>query len=118
MKTTIEKKQTSRGEEYSVVSGNVFEALGLPDADELLWKAQLMKEIAALIQSAQLTQKQVAAKTGLDQSEVSRLVNGSISVFSVERLLKVLNCLGHRVEVRVAARPVEAEKAATVVRVA
>ena len=96
----------------------MFDALGLPDADELLWKAQLMKEIAAIIKNAKLTQTQVAAMTNLNQSEISRLVNGNIAVFSVERLLKVLNRLGHRVELRVGAQQVKADEAQTIVCVA
>lgn len=118
MKTTVEKKKSARGQEYTVVQGNVFEALGLADADELLWKANPMSEIGRLIKAKKLTQKQVAVMVGLDQSEVSRLVNGSLTTFSVERLLMTLNRLGHRVEVRVLAREVEKSDAQTVVLVA
>lgn len=118
MKTTVEKKTSHRGQEYSVVTGNIFDALGLPDADELLWKANLMSEIGRIIKAKNLTQTQVAARAGLDQSEVSRLLNGSLTTFSVERLLTTLNRLGHRVEVHVLAREVEESDAQTVVLVA
>lgn len=118
MKKNIEKKKSARGQEYTVVHGNVFEALGLPDASELLWKANLMSEIGRLIKAKQLTQEQVAAMVGLNQSEVSRLVNGSLTTFSVERLLTTLNRLGHRVEVRVLAHEVGKSEAETVVLIA
>lgn len=97
-------------------SGNVFADLGLPDAEELHWKARLLDKIGRIVESKGLTQKEVAGRAGLDRSEVSRLVNGRISTFSVERLLVVLNRLGHSVEMRVASQEVAPEKARTIIK--
>lgn len=85
-------------------SGNVFADIGLKDADELLLKAKLVTEIAQLIRKKGLTQAEVAKRTALDQPKVSRLLNGHLSGFSIDRLFAILNRLGHSVEVRISAK--------------
>jgi predicted XRE-type DNA-binding protein len=82
-------------------SGNVFADLGLPDADELLIKAQLADQISDLIEERQLTQVEAAKLLGIDQPKVSALVRGRLSGFSTDRLFRFLNALGRDVEIRV-----------------
>jgi predicted XRE-type DNA-binding protein len=96
-------------------SGNVFADLELPDADELKWKADLMVRIGHIIESKGLTQVEIAKRARINRSEVSRLLNGRITTFSVGRLLLILNRLGHSVEVRVAEREVAPEHAHTII---
>ena len=45
-------------------SGNIFADLGLPNAEELLLKAQIVSEIADVMKSRKLTQSKVAAQIG------------------------------------------------------
>jgi predicted XRE-type DNA-binding protein len=82
-------------------SGNVFADLGLPNADELLIKAELAHQISELIEVRQLTQIAAAELLGIDQPKVSALMRGKLSGFSVERLFRFLNALGNNVEIRI-----------------
>jgi len=85
-------------------SGNVFADLGFRDADERLLKAKLATKIAQLIEKKGWTQTQTAVRTGLDQPKVSHLLRGRLSGFSADRLIAILNRLGHSVEVRISAK--------------
>jgi predicted XRE-type DNA-binding protein len=82
-------------------SGNVFADLGLANADELLIKAELVRQISNSIDAKSLTQTEAAKLLGIDQPKVSALLNGKLSGFSTERLFKFLNALGSDVEIRV-----------------
>jgi predicted XRE-type DNA-binding protein len=83
--------------------GNVFADLGLPNADELLLKAQLAEQIGSLISGRQLTQSEAAELLGVDQPKVSALMRGKLSGFSTERLFRFLNALGSNVEIHIVA---------------
>lgn len=82
-------------------SGNVFADLGLANSDELLIKAELVRQISNLIDAKNLTQTEAAKLLGIDQPKVSALLNGKLSGFSTERLFRFLNALGSDVEIRV-----------------
>ena len=84
-------------------SGNVFADLGLPNAEDLLAKANLALHIRRTIEARKLTQKQAATILGLDQPKVSSIVNGHLEGFSTERLMRFLNDLGCDVKVTVSA---------------
>jgi predicted XRE-type DNA-binding protein len=86
-------------------SGNVFADLGLANADELLIKAELVRQISNSIDAKDLTQTEAAKLLGIDQPKVSALLNGKLSGFSTERLFKFLNALGSDVEIRVIPTP-------------
>lgn len=86
-------------------NGNVFADLGLANPDDLLIKAELVRQISNLIDAKGLTQTEAANILGIDQPKVSALVNGKLSGFSTERLLKFLNALGSDVEIRVIPKP-------------
>jgi predicted XRE-type DNA-binding protein len=99
-------------------SGNVFADLGLPDPEERLLKAQLAAQIQVFIGQKGLTEAQIAAQLGLDQPKVSKLLRGHLADFSVDRLLLLLNRLGHSVEVRISAEEHEPQDAQVRVLVA
>ncbi|MFZ1989671.1 MAG: helix-turn-helix transcriptional regulator [Alphaproteobacteria bacterium] len=80
-------------------SGNVFRDLGLADADGLELKAMIALRVVRAIEERGLTQVQVAELLGLKQPKVSALMNGKISGFSIERLLRFLTKLGHDVTI-------------------
>jgi predicted XRE-type DNA-binding protein len=80
--------------DIAVRTGNVFAQLGLSDADDLVRRARVMSVINDAIEARGLTQEAAAAKTGLDQADVSRIVNGSVTRFSLDRLLTVVDRLG------------------------
>jgi predicted XRE-type DNA-binding protein len=84
-------------------SGNVFADLGLPDAEDLMAKANLALHIRHTIEARKLTQVQAAALLGLDQPKVSQIVNGRLDGFSTDRLMRFLTDLGCDVTITVSA---------------
>ncbi len=84
-------------------SGNVFADLGLPDAEDLMAKANLALHIRRTIEARKLTQVQAATLLGLDQPKVSAIFNGRLDGFSTERLMRFLNDLGCDVRISVSA---------------
>ncbi len=94
-------------EEIEVYHGsdNVFADMGLPDAEEMLVKAQLSIKISEIIKKRHMTQAQAAELLGIDQPKVSALIRGRLSGFSLERLFHFLNALGRDVQIVVKAKP-------------
>jgi predicted XRE-type DNA-binding protein len=86
-------------------SGNVFADLGFENPDDELTKAQLATEIMHAIKRQRLTQAAAADLMGIDQPKVSVLLNGRLSNFSSERLMKPLTALGHDVDITVRVKP-------------
>lgn len=80
-------------------SGNVFADLGLPNADELLLKAQIVTEISRLMKAKKLTQAKAAVLCNIAQPDLSNLLNGKFRGFSIERLMMMLTAFGRDVEV-------------------
>ena len=90
---------------YTPSSGNVFADLNLPQADELMAKAELAAKIIAEVQRRRLTQSQAASILGIDQPKVSVLTQGKLSGFSIERLMRFLLLLGRDIEIKVKEKP-------------
>jgi predicted XRE-type DNA-binding protein len=86
-------------------SGNVFADMGLPAPEEELTKAQLASHIRQVIKRQRLTQAAAAAVMGIDQPKVSALLNGRLTNFSSERLMRLLTALGQDVDITVRAKP-------------
>lgn len=74
-------------------SGNVFADLGFRDARSLQLKAELTRQIYRRIRELKLTQARAAARMGLKQPDVSKLMAGRFTGFSVERLMGLLMAL-------------------------
>lgn len=86
-------------------SGNVFEDLGFAESEEELTKAQLASHIRQIIKRRRLTQIAAAALIGIDQPKVSALLNGRLTNFSSERLMRLLTALGRDIEITIKAKP-------------
>ena len=86
-------------------SGNVFDDLGFPDAQERLARAELARKISAVVRDRGLTQSAATEILGVDQPKVSALVTGRLSGFSFERLIHFLTLLGQDVTISVANTP-------------
>ena len=85
-------------------NGNIFADMGLQNPEELLIKAELVRQISKIIATRKITQTKAAQILGIDQPKVSALLSGKLSGFSTERLLRFLNLLGNDVEIRVKMR--------------
>jgi predicted XRE-type DNA-binding protein len=80
---------------------SAFHELGLEKPDELVAKSRLMSLITAEIQKRNLTQVAAGEILGLDQPNVSSLMNEKISRFSVEKLMFLAGKLGFEVSIHV-----------------
>ncbi len=80
-------------------SGNVFADLGLPNAEELATKADLVIRLKALIRQSGLSRIQAARLLGEKPKKLEDLFCGSLDEFSVDRILRFINLLSHDVEI-------------------
>ncbi len=86
-------------QEYTVSSGNVFADAGLPDADERLVRAKIMRHVVTRLPARGLSQREEATLLGIPQPHISLLLRGRMSSFSLERLLHMLTALGSDVTI-------------------
>ena len=103
MKKSIEWDEKNSG--VTKGSPNVFEDLGFKDAPELLAKAELTRQICKAIDARQLSHRAAAALLGFVHPDVTALMNGRTTAFSIDRLMKLLMRLDKDVEIVVKARP-------------
>ena len=80
-------------------SGNVFADLAVAEPEEELAKAQLAAHIRDVIKRRRLTQAEAARRVGMDQPKISALMNGRLTGFSSDRLLRCLTALGRDVDI-------------------
>lgn len=96
--------------EFEKSSGNVFKDLDLPDADELLLKAELGYEIFRILEDRGLNQTEAAKVLGVKRPEISRLRGGKFNHYSVERLLTFLDRLNCEVSIHIRPESESAER--------
>ncbi len=94
-------KTSTKAEEATEGSGNIFADLGLSNPDQELMKARLTLQIARIIKDRDLTQVQAARILGIQQPHVSALARNRAGNFSVGRLIEFLTALGQDVEITV-----------------
>jgi predicted XRE-type DNA-binding protein len=82
-------------------SGNVFADLGFENPEEMEARALVGHLVASIIAQKKLTQSQAAELFGIKQPDVSKLMNGRLMGFSLERLFKFLTALRQDVEISV-----------------
>ena len=80
-------------------SGNVYADLGMPDADEMIIKAQLAAKIGEIIKSRKWSQQQAADVLGLTQPKLSKMLRGQFRGISEAKMLNCLVRLGHDVQI-------------------
>ncbi len=86
---------------YKKGSGNVFADLGIPNPEDALAKAEVVRRIDKIIKRKKLTQVKVAKILKIGQSKVSQLLRGYFQNFSLERLFRFLNDLGQDVNISI-----------------
>lgn len=92
-------------------SGNVYRDFGQPNADLLQLKAILATEIIKALDRQELSVRAAHARTGIAAADFSRIRNADLGRFTVDRLMTVMNRLGHRLEVVVKVRRRSAARA-------
>ena len=80
---------------------NVWLQLGMPDAEEHYLKAELVLRLDKTIRALELTQRAAAQRIGATQPELSKILRGKFSEVSLERLMRFLTALGHRIEIKI-----------------
>jgi predicted XRE-type DNA-binding protein len=88
-------------------SENVFRDLGFSEekSAELILKSSLLQALQETIKGQGWKQVEAAARLGIDQAKVSKLLAGQMAGFSIERLVNFLSLLGQDVEVTVRKAP-------------
>lgn len=94
-------KKTIKKIQHQVGSDNIFADLGLEDADELLTRAKLGHSVRMILKDRGQNQKNISDLLKIDQSEVSKLMNGKYHLFSEGRLFGFLNRLDRKVTVQI-----------------
>jgi predicted XRE-type DNA-binding protein len=94
-----------------VGSGNIFADLGLPDADEMLLKSQIVVTLHRLIKAHKLTQTAAAKRIGIGQPDLSNVLRGRFRGYSTERLMRMLTAFDQDVDITV--RPRRKKKGVT-----
>ena len=89
-------------------SGNVFADIGVAHPERVLARAQIMSRIAEIIRERGLTQNRASKVLGIPQSKVSCLMNGKLSMFSLDHLFEFLNALDRDVEIIIKPKAEEA----------
>jgi predicted XRE-type DNA-binding protein len=84
---------------YEIGSRNVFQDLGVPNAEEHFVKAQLVFKIDTLMKERGLKQVEAADLFGIRQPDVSKMLRGEFRQFSVERLMHFLVALDQDVKI-------------------
>lgn len=81
--------------------GSVWDALSdTPEqAANLRARAELMQQIAAIIQTSNWTQAEAASRCGVTQPRMNDLLRGRVSRFSLDALVNIATALGRRVHV-------------------
>jgi predicted XRE-type DNA-binding protein len=82
---------------------NVWLQLGFPDAEDHYLKAELVVRLAKAIRDLGLTQRAAARRIGTTQPELSKILGGKFTEVSLERLMRFLTALGHRIEIKIGA---------------
>ena len=78
---------------------NVYADLGVPDADEMLVKAQLATKIGEIIKRRKWVQQHAAEVLGLTQSKLSLMLRGQFRGISETKMLDCLMRLGRDVQI-------------------
>lgn len=94
-------------------SGNLFADIGVGHPERVQTRAQVMFRIAEILRERGLTQKQAAKLLGVPQPKISCLMNGKLSVFSLDYLFEILNALDKDVEIVIHPKRRDVRTAAT-----
>jgi len=96
-------------------SENIFADIGISYPKKVQARAKIMFLIAEIIKKRGLTQKKASKLMGIPQSKVSCLINGKLSMFSLDHLFQLLNSLDNDVEITIKQKREHGRIAATYV---
>ena len=82
-------------------SDDPFRDLGMPEPDANRMKADLAAAIIGVLDRRGLSVRAAGKVVGVPHSAIVNIRNAKLSGFSIERLVRILNALDRRVEVRI-----------------
>lgn len=103
------------GIEVTESCGNIFADLGLPNAEELLAKADAALRIRQLIQEMGLPEKDAAKRMGVTQRLLSQILSGDLEEFTLGQLFRCLNALDQDVQIIIKPKPAGRERGQVIV---
>jgi len=86
-------------------SGNVFADLGFDNPEEMQLRADLVQQLREIIKRRRLTQLAAAKLLGIRQPDLSALLHGHLTKYSLGQLLKFMTILDRDVQIVVKAKP-------------
>jgi predicted XRE-type DNA-binding protein len=103
MSTNIDHELFEGVTHETPADGNIFADLGFPptEAESLLFRSRLMREIHVTIDERELTRKDAAMLFGVKQARITALKRGDIGAFTSDELIGMLGHAGMRVEVEI-----------------
>jgi predicted XRE-type DNA-binding protein len=81
-------------------SGDVFADLGFPDAPVMRLKARVGNEIARALDRHALSGRGAAKQAGATAADLSRIRKADLDRFTLDRLVRIAERLGCRVEIK------------------
>ncbi|MEM7124779.1 MAG: helix-turn-helix transcriptional regulator [Chloroflexota bacterium] len=87
--------------EFEESSGNIFADLGFEDAGELQARALIGYHVVQLLNDKNMKQREIAVLLEIKQSEVSHLLNGHFSRFTIDKLLDFLKRMNQKVTIEI-----------------
>ena len=82
-------------------SGDVFADLGFADAPVMRLKSRVANEIVRVLDRRELSVRAAAKETGATAADLSRIRNADLDRFTLDRLVRIAERLGCRVEIKV-----------------
>lgn len=96
---TVQSSDAEQNIEFELSSGNVFTDIGFENAEEMLLKSELVRQINKIIKEKELTSLQARELLSLEEEIFSNLSKGRLTEMTLENLFRYLNILGRDLEI-------------------
>jgi predicted XRE-type DNA-binding protein len=106
----IDRPDTEQNIEFEIGSGNVFADIGFDNAEEMLLKSELVRQVNRTIKDRDLNSIQVKKTLNLDENMLSNLTQGRLTELTIENLFRYLNMLGRDLEIVLKPRSASSSK--------
>ena len=89
-------------------SGNLFEDMDVPNANNMKVRAELIIEIKRIMEKEGWNQTEAAKHFGVTRTRLNDALRGRLEKMTIDRLVMMLAAVGHRVHVLVDKEPKKA----------
>jgi predicted XRE-type DNA-binding protein len=96
---TVQSSDTEQNIEFELSSGNIFADIGFDNAEEMLLKSELVRQINKIIKGRELNSNQARELLNLNDEVLANLSKGRLTELTLENLFRYLNILGRDLEV-------------------